>query len=52
MEKKEFEKLIKNKTPEELHRIISKSCNGIIKLTVAQTNKAINLKNALLKAKK
>lgn len=52
MDKKEFEKMIKNKNPEELHRIISKSCNGIINLTVAQTNKVINLKNRLLSNQK
>lgn len=52
MDKKEFDKLIKNKKPQELHRIISRSCNGIINLTTSQTNKVINLKNRLLDKEK
>ena len=49
MEKKKFEELIKDKTPEELHRIISMSCNDLIDLTTYQRNKCVDLKNKLLK---
>ena len=49
MENKKFEELIKDKTPEELHRIISMSCNGLIDLSAYQRNKCILLKDRLLK---
>ena len=52
MEKSKFEELIKDKSPEELHRIISMACNDIIKLTTSQINKCIKLKDKLIKERK
>lgn len=47
MEKKQFEKLIKNKSAEELHRILSRHGNRLIDLTASQVNRCINLKRKL-----
>lgn len=52
MEKKKFNDLIKDKTPEELHRIISRATNNIIHLTDKQINKVIDIKNKLLRDSK
>lgn len=49
MDKKQFEELIKNKTSEDLHRLLSRYANGLTNLTSAQVNKCINLKKKLEK---
>lgn len=52
MKRIEFNKLIKNKNENELHRILNRYANNLIYLNNSQVNKIIKLKEEIRKGKR